>query len=477
MNLKELLADDKLPGIELKGLSEHTLEVEPEFGFISVAANDEALLAYADAAVERGANAVLCPAERASALADCPVPVVGVDDLDRRRGELAAKFYGDPSRSLACIGVTGTNGKTSVAYHIADLSLRLGMPLGYSGTLGWGGLDALQTDVMTTANAVALQRRLALLKEAGFAGIAMEVSSHALDQRRADAVAFDVGVFTNLSRDHLDYHGTLGAYGAAKARLFEAFPLQAAVINVDDEYGRTLAASARAPVLTYGKDGDWRWQRRLVDGGSEVRWLTPHGEFEATLPVIADYALDNITAAMLALVALDQDAAAVVAALKGLQAVPGRMEMFGASGQPSVVVDYAHTPDALAKVLSALGPVCRGKLVCVVGCGGDRDRGKRPEMGAVAARADEVWLTSDNPRSESPEAIIADMQSGIAAADTSRVTSCVARATAIAGAVQGAVAGDVVLIAGKGHEDYQEIAGQRLPFDDRVEVTRALEGR
>ena len=477
MNLRELLANDDLPGVELQGLSEHTLEVEPGYGFISVAANDEMLLKHCDAAIERGANAVLCPAERVTALADCNVPVVGVDDLDRKRGDLAAKFYGDPSRSLACVGVTGTNGKTSVAYHIADLSVRLGKPLGYSGTLGWGELDALQTDVMTTANAVALQRRLALLKERGFAGIAMEVSSHALDQHRADAVAFDVGVFTNLSRDHLDYHGTLDAYGKAKARLFEAFPLQAAVINVGDEYGRTLAARTQAPVLSYGEGGDWRWQRQVVDGGSEVRWLTPLGEFEAMLPVVADYALDNITAAMLALVALDHEVEAVVAALDGLQAVPGRMEMFGASGQPSVVVDYAHTPDALAKVLAALEPVCRGKLVCVVGCGGDRDRGKRPEMGAVAAQADEVWLTSDNPRSESPDAIIADMQDGIAAADASRVTTCGARDAAIAGAVRGAAAGDVVLVAGKGHEDYQEIAGQRVPFDDRVEVTRALEGR
>ncbi len=476
MNLQALLIDDRVPSLELDGLCEHTAEVQPGFAFIGVAANDEVLKEHCRIAAEQGAVAMLCQPERAAALRNSALPVVGVTDLVARRGELAARFYEDPSSTLACIGVTGTNGKTSVAYHIADCAARLGLRMGYSGTLGWGALDQLEIDAMTTANAVALQRRLASLRERGFTGVAMEVSSHALDQRRADAVAFDVGVFTNLSRDHLDYHGTFAAYGEAKARLFEAFDIDVAVINTDDEFGRSLCQRASGRVITYGQDADWRWQRDIIDGGALVRWVTPAGDFEARVPMIAEYAIANLTAAMAALSALGHATDRVVAGLESLRAVPGRMEMFGNRGQPTVVVDYAHTPDALAKVLAALRPVCRGQLVCLVGCGGDRDRGKRPQMAAAAAAADRVWLTSDNPRSEAPEDIIADMRAGIASEQAARVETCVARDEAITAAIRDAQAGDIVLVAGKGHEDYQEIAGQRLPFDDRVEVAKALEG-
>ncbi len=476
MNLQTLLVDERAPSLELDGLCEHTAEVAPGFAFIGVAANDETLKEHCTAAARQGAVAMLCPSERAAALHDSALPVVGVADLDARRGELAARFYGDPSSALACVGVTGTNGKTSVAYHVADCAALAGLRLGYSGTLGWGALDALEMDAMTTANAVALQRRLATLRDRGFAGVAMEVSSHALDQKRADAVAFDVGVFTNLSRDHLDYHGTFEAYGEAKARLFEAFELDAAVINIDDEFGRSLSKRASGTVITYGRDAEWRWRRDVVDGGADVRWTTPVGEFEARVPMIADYAIANLTAALAALSALGHAPGEIVDRLDSVRAVPGRMEMFGEAGQPTVVVDYAHTPDALTKVLDALRAVCRGRLACVVGCGGDRDRGKRPQMAAAAATADRVWLTSDNPRSEAPEDILADMRAGLAGNQLANVVTCIERDAAIGEAIRASQAGDIVLVAGKGHEDYQEVAGQRLPFDDRVEVVKALEG-
>ena len=476
MNLQTLLADDSVPALELTGLSEHSAETQPGFAFIGVAANDAVLSEHCEAAIVQGAVVILC--DHQATLSNLrgkgiDVPIVQVSDLARARGSLAAKFYADPSAAQTCIAITGTNGKTSVAYHLADLSTRLGVPMGYSGTLGWGCLDDLQGGDMTTGNAVALQRQLADMRDSGLVAAAMEVSSHALAQHRADAVHFDIAIFTNLSRDHLDYHGTLDAYGAAKQKLFTDWPIRAAIINVDDEFGASMAARCQAPVVTYGDSGQWSWQASQLDNGLAVEWQTPAGRYDIRLPVVADYAIANITAAMAALVALEHAPDEVFASLEGLRWVPGRMEVVGdAITRPTVVVDYAHTPDALTKVLAALRPFCQGKLVCVVGCGGDRDVGKRPLMGAAAvAGADLVWLTSDNPRSEPAAAIVADMRKGI---QTGTVYECLDRAEAIRQAICQAEPVDVVLVAGKGHEAFQEIDGQRLPFDDRHVVADVL---
>ena len=478
MNLQLLLDDPSLPAIDLAGLSEHSAQVRQRFAFIGVAANDDSLLSHCMSAVAQGAAAVLVDARDFRLPESISVPLIQVPDLASRRGALAAKFYADPSANLACVGVTGTNGKTSVAYHIADLSTRLGVPMGYCGTLGWGSLDALQGGEMTTANAVALQRQLAAMRQQGMQGAVLEVSSHALDQNRARAVHFDYAVFTNLSRDHLDYHGTIEAYAAAKTKLFVDWPLRAAVINVDDEFGAQLARHNRGQTVTYGEGGDWQWHSETVAGGLNVYWQTPQGAFQQHLNVVADYAVANITAAMATLACMGHGIDQVMAQLPFMQGVPGRMEVLG--GQPNmplVVVDYAHTPDAVAKALAALKTYCRGKLVCVIGCGGDRDKGKRPQMGQCAAEtADVAWFTADNPRSEAAADIIDDMQAGLSAAARKKVRVCADRAQAIREAIAASGSDDVVLVAGKGHETVQEIDGQRMPFDDRRVVTQVLEG-
>jgi len=477
MKLRALLNDAALPDIDLVGLSEHTAEVMPEYAFIGVAANDETLRAHCLDAVQHGAVALLVDAPGSRLAEELSVPVIQVPDLAAQRGTLAAAFYADPSADLTCVGVTGTNGKTSVAYHIADLGARLGTPMGYCGTLGWGPITALQGGEMTTANAVALQRQLAAMHKQGMRGVALEVSSHALDQGRARAVQFDYGVFTNLSRDHLDYHGSFAAYAQAKAKLFGQWPLQAAVINVADEFGAQLAAEHADVTVTYGRGGDWQWQTRPCSDGLEVTWRSPHGDFRQRLQVVADYAVANLTAAMATMVAMGHEADAVAEQLPRLQGVPGRMEVLaGRAGTPLVVVDYAHTPDALDKVLAALREYCRGRLVCVIGCGGDRDRGKRPEMGNHAAvAADVAWFTADNPRSEAVADIIDDMQRDLSSGAAAKVRVCADRAQAIRQAIRNAGPEDVVLVAGKGHEDYQEISGERVPFDDRRVAAQVLE--
>jgi len=476
MNLQNLLEHPQLASVVLQGLCEHTSEVQPDYGFVGIAEDDEALQAHCEHAVRQGAVALFMDSPEINWSQDIGVPVIQVPHLAKIRGELAAAFYADPSAQLTCVGVTGTNGKTSVAYHVADLGARLGMAMGYCGTLGWGELGELLPSNLTTPNSIALQRQLATLRDQGCAGVALEVSSHALDQGRAQAVGFDYGVFTNLTRDHLDYHGSVKAYGEAKARLFLEWPLQAAVINIEDPFGCRLAARTAAPVITYGQGGDWQWTSRPVKAGREVRWHTPEGAFEAILPVVADFAIANLTAAAATLVAMGYSVDHVIAQLSHLEGVPGRMEVFSAGEHaPQVVVDYAHTPDALSKVLTALQSDAVGKLVCVVGCGGNRDQGKRPEMGRNAATlADVTWFTADNPRHENVETIIAEMRSTLTPEMLADTHVCLDRAEAIRQAIINAEAHDVVLIAGKGHEAFQEIGDRRVPFDDRKIVAHTL---
>ncbi len=481
MNLQTLLDDTSVPSLELTGLCEHSAEVRDGFGFCAVSRAAAQVAEHCREADRRGAAALLWDAglglQELKALQELQAPNVAVQDLVQQRGRLAARFYAEPSAALTCIGVTGTNGKTSTAYHLADLLELCGAPCGYIGTLGSGRLTDLVSAGMTTPNPVALQRLLAAARDAGAVAAALEVSSHALDQDRAAEVAFDAAVFTNISRDHLDYHGSMANYQRAKARLFTRQPLRAAVINVDDAFGRQLVSRSRGQVVTYGRGGDWQWQMQLRAHGAEVAWRTPHGNFTSHLQVVAEYAVANITAAAAAAVALGHPFSRVMAGLDKLRGVPGRMEVVSGTGQrePMVVVDYAHTPDALQKVLSALRHR-GGQLICVVGCGGDRDAGKRPIMGQVAARlADTLWLTSDNPRSEDPAAIIRDMRGGTGSGKA-RVFECVDRGQAIAEAISAAAAGDTVVIAGKGHEDYQEIGGARLDFDDRRAAREVLRG-
>jgi UDP-N-acetylmuramoyl-L-alanyl-D-glutamate--2,6-diaminopimelate ligase len=414
------------------------------------------------------------------------VPLIGVAGLGHQLGNIAARFYGDPSRDMMVVGITGTNGKTSCSHYLAQSLIRDGAPCGVIGTLGYGAYGALHPGSHTTPEAVTLQGELAALRAAGIKRVVMEVSSHALEQERTQGVAFDGAIFTNLTRDHLDYHGDLTAYAQAKRKLFLVPGLCYAAINHDDDFGRELLANLARPTVAvrYGLGDEVRRADggRYVHGavvrrdlaGMELQISSSWSEGRLRTALLGQFNASNLLAVLSMLLLMELPLADALARLANLRAVPGRMERFGGGGsQPLVIVDYAHTPDALKQVLQTLRPHCAGRLWCVFGCGGDRDRGKRPLMGAAAERyADRVVVTSDNPRHEDPQAIIDQILAGIGRAGAAdRVPD---RAQALRLAVAEARPGDVVLVAGKGHEDYQQIGDQRLPFSDRDLVRRLL---
>jgi len=430
-------------------------------------------------ALQRGAAAVAYEVEGATVLPITDVPLIPVKGLAAQLSDIAGRFYGDPSRQLNLVGVTGTNGKTSVSQLIAQALDLLGQHCGILGTLGTGFHGALQSGMLTTPDPIAVQASLADLKKAGAKAVAMEVSSHGLDQGRVTALAFDVAVFTNLSRDHLDYHGSMQAYGAAKARLFKWVDLSCRVINIDDEFGRRLAAEEHeSRLLTYSQEDPGAYlycrESQFSDDGVRATLVTPQGEHHLRASLLGRFNLSNLLAAVGALLGLDYPLDEILRVLPQLEGPTGRMQRLGGGARPLVVVDYAHTPDALEKVLLALRPHAKGRLLCLFGCGGDRDRGKRPLMAEVVERlADGVLVTDDNPRTEDPARIFDDIRTGFVAADKVRFVA--GRGPAIAELIAGASADDVIVLAGKGHEDYQEINGERHDFSDLVEATKALD--
>lgn len=438
--------------------------------------------AYIADAIAREAAAVAYEAEGAPPLAEAAATVlVPVKGLQAQLSAIAGRFYGDPSRSLELVGVTGTNGKTSVSQLVAQALDLLGTRCGLIGTLGIGFYDDLQCGRHTTPDPLAVQAELARLKQAGARAVAMEVSSHGLDQGRVEALDFDVAVFTNLSRDHLDYHGDMAAYGEAKARLFAWPGLCCRVINLDDPFGRELAArEAPSRLIGYSLDDPaatlYCAEAEFGEDGVRARLVTAQGDGLLVSPLLGRFNLSNLLAVVGALMGLGHPLDEILRVLPQLQGPAGRMQRLGGGTQPLVVVDYAHTPDALEKVLDALRPHARGRLLCLFGCGGERDRGKRPLMAAVAeSRADAVWVTDDNPRGEPAEQILADIRAGFA--NPAAVTFMPGRAAAIQALIAAAAPEDVVLLAGKGHEDYQEIAGVRQPFSDIEQAARALAAR
>ncbi|MDA8093606.1 MAG: UDP-N-acetylmuramoyl-L-alanyl-D-glutamate--2,6-diaminopimelate ligase [Betaproteobacteria bacterium] len=431
-------------------------------------------------AIARGANAVIWDSRGFAWDPLWTVPNVGIADLRARAGFIAAQVYGDPSARLWMIGVTGTNGKTSCAHWLAQALGQAGRRTAVLGTLGNGFPDALVAATHTTPEAVALQRELRRLEEAGAQAVAMEVSSHALAQGRVHGVAFDVAILTNLSRDHLDYHGDMASYARAKAGLFQWETLKAAVLNADDPFGRELRdrIAAGVKVLNYGF-GEGEVQGRLVRMGPEgiaMEVITPWGRGLLESRLLGRFNAANLLATAAGCLASDMPFDQVLETLARITPVPGRMQCLGGGDRPLVVVDYAHTPDALEKVLEALRGVMPGdaRLIALFGCGGERDRGKRPLMGAVASRlADEVVVTNDNPRHEAPGDIIADILAGLQG--NHRVIAD--RAEAILYAIERARPADIVLLAGKGHEPYQDIAGTRWPFSDLDVAARVLDNR
>ena len=441
----------------------------------------------ADAAA-RGAAALLWEDGDGFAAPALAVPGFGVRGLRELAGHLAHELHGRPSQALWLAGVTGTNGKTTVSQMLARALGELGARCGIVGTLGCGFPDALEEGLNTTPDALELQRWFARFRDQGAVAAAMEVSSIGLDQGRVNGAQFDVAIFTNLSRDHLDYHGTMEAYAEAKARLFERPELAACVINIDDPWGlalaRRLVAEGRAVIACtlYAANADAVPGARVLradrlqaaPAGLRFTLVWDGCEAEISVRMVAHFNVSNLIAVAGALLARGIAFDELPPVLGRLSPPQGRMQLVGGVCEPLVVIDYAHSPDALAKVLEALrGTVHsrRGRLTCVFGCGGDRDPGKRPLMGEIAsAIADRVVITSDNPRSEDPQRIVEAIAAGAGPA-AERVVD---RAQAIARAVAEAQADDVVLIAGKGHEPYQEILGKRLPFSDLEQAKRAL---
>jgi UDP-N-acetylmuramoyl-L-alanyl-D-glutamate--2,6-diaminopimelate ligase len=428
-------------------------------------------------AIAAGARAVIWDSDDFVWPQHWNIPNLGVKALRTVAGEIAAYVAGEPANALWMIGVTGTNGKTSCSHWIAQALNDVGRPTAVIGTLGHGFPGALTGITNTTPDALALHRLLACYRDQQASCVALEVSSHGLTQDRLSGARFDVALFTNLTRDHLDYHGNMDSYGAAKARLFDWPGLQCAVINVDDAFGRGLVARLSrscVKVLTYGLAGGAISGHRLDlhRFGLDLEIRTPWGGGFVRSPLMGTYNAANLLGVLGVLLASDVPLDKALTALTRLQAVSGRMQALGGGARPLVVVDYAHTPDALEQVLTALrAHGAEGELICVFGCGGERDPGKRPLMGAVASRlADRVVITSDNPRSEDPAAIIA----GIAAGTRPPFVIESDRARAIATAIMSAAPGDVVLIAGKGHETYQDIAGVRHQFSDVETASKCL---
>jgi UDP-N-acetylmuramoyl-L-alanyl-D-glutamate--2,6-diaminopimelate ligase len=488
-NLRQLLAGlAELPrDVAISDLTQDGRAARPGSAFLAVRGTQEHGLKFAPQAVANGACAVLWEPAPAAVVPDLPsdIVVAPVAHLREHASAIADRFFDAPSADLSLVGITGTNGKTTCAYLLAQALEGAGRRAAYMGTIGIGRPGALAASALTTGDAVTVQRTLAELRAGGASDVAMEVSSHALDQSRVAAVRFRTAAFTNLTRDHLDYHGTMDSYGAAKARLFTREHLKSRVINVDDAFGRQLAIDPRGRgrlVVTCrghqsrvrNHDGFVRAMHvSLSTQGIELEFDSSWGTGALTCPLVGDFNVDNLLTVIAILLDWDLPLDAVLRTMSRVQAAPGRMETFGGTGAPLAVVDYAHTPDALQKALGAARAHTRGKLIVVFGCGGDRDPGKRAIMGGIAAElADDIVITDDNPRTESPEAIAAGVSAGIPAGKAYRVQ--LDRARAIREAIEQAREQDVVLIAGKGHEDYQIYGQERRPFSDQKVVAAIL---
>jgi UDP-N-acetylmuramoyl-L-alanyl-D-glutamate--2,6-diaminopimelate ligase len=449
-------------------------------------------LQYIEQALQAGVAAVVWePSRRFMELppplaeARGSVPAFAIEGLGNQIGVIADRFYGHPSQRLHVIGVTGTDGKTSCSQFLAKcLDGRRGR-CGVIGTLGYGLYGELTAPTHTTPDAIRVHRLLAEMADGGARYVVMEVSSHGLEQGRAAGVAFDIAVLTNLSRDHLDYHGDTAAYARAKRRLFEMPGLRMAVLNLDDGFGRELLQTLPPSVARtgYGFHGFDDISTPQVLGselhlhhdGFSLQVSSPWGSGSVQSTLLGGFNASNVLAVLTVLLVGGLPFDEACSAVQSLSTVPGRMERFGGDGRPTVVVDYAHTPEALRHVLEALRGHVAGELWCVFGCGGDRDRGKRALMGGVAEQlADRVVVTDDNPRHEDPQAIVADILSGMQEPDRARVLRD--RGTAIRAAVEAAAPQDLVLVAGKGHETLQLVGDQRLPFSDREQVRRLVGG-
>jgi UDP-N-acetylmuramoyl-L-alanyl-D-glutamate--2,6-diaminopimelate ligase len=478
IRLSELL--ESVPGkrenfrdAEVRGVTCDSRQVLPGSLFVAVPGCKLDGAAFVDEAIRRGAGAIV--AEKP--MAGCPVPVVVVPDARAAVADLSARFYGDPTRKMNVIGITGTNGKTTTTYLLRSILEAAGEKVGLLGTIQYSVGPKLLPSENTTPGADTLQRYFAEMHAAGCKSAAMEVSSHALDQGRVRGVNFAAAIFSNLTRDHMDYHPTFEHYRDAKGRLFEMLsPKSVAALNADDEVSDVYADRTHAHVVTYGLHRKSEIMGKVELGtfnGTRLRLKLGTEEMVVHSRLIGTHNVYNILSAAACTWAMGYDLDHIKAGIENLTAVPGRLEPVDGGQEFPVLVDYAHTDDALRNVLTCLRPLVRGRLFVVFGCGGDRDRGKRPKMGRVASEmADKVILTSDNPRSEGPMAILGDIAAGIE--DKGKYLIEPDRRSAIKLAFSMAQKDDVVLIAGKGHENYQIVKDKKEAFDDRQVAREVL---
>jgi UDP-N-acetylmuramoyl-L-alanyl-D-glutamate--2,6-diaminopimelate ligase len=490
--LNNLIKDFSSIGVDpdccIEAMTHDSRLVQPGTLFVAIPGLKQDGRHYISKALSQGARAVLYDTKGgfipAKELQTSAIPLIGIDQLNEKLGLIASRFYQHPSQNMTVIGVTGTNGKTSISQFIAQALNRQHQNCAVIGTLGKGFLPYLEATGFTTPDPINLQKDLAHYSSQGARYVSMEVSSHSLEQKRVAGIKFDTAIFTNLTRDHLDYHQTMKQYGAAKARLFQLAELKNCIYNADDAFGLELLSQhpSWANRLIYSTNPNLKQDSpsviakeiRATKEGFQIKVCTPWGEAQIQSCLLGQFNISNLLAVLCVLGTLDFSLAEIVKALEELQPVAGRMQAFGGSlGKPLVIVDYAHTPDALKQVLSALREHHPRKLWSVFGCGGDRDRGKRPQMGAISAEyADCSVLTNDNPRSENPETIIQEIRAGISLAHPVKIE--LDRAAAIAYAIQHAGPDDIVLIAGKGHETEQIIGKTILPFSDATSVQNFL---
>jgi len=481
---------DTVPDIDILNIASNSRAVLENTLFIALAGINSHAIDFAIDAVKSGAVAILYDAgdeycQRRVPLLSKQVSThwIGIEGLDRVNGEIVSRFYGEPGKSLKIIGVTGTDGKTSVTHLLTQALVQLGKRTASIGTLGYGIGNELQPTTHTTPDTVTLQTYLHEFQRQNCEYVVMEVSSHALEQYRVSGCHFDIAVLTNLGRDHLDYHGDMAQYAAAKARLFRDFDLTARVLNADDELGRSLSEELEAEgMIRYSRlasDKDasaevYLLHSEVTDRGLDIKIATPLGEIQASTALMGQFNIDNTLACISTLIALGLEHGQIQWAVNGLQPIPGRMEKFKAnSNTATAVIDFAHTEQALRACLTTSREHTRGKLWCVFGCGGDRDQGKRKGMGRAAEElADRIIITDDNPRTEPAENIVAEIIEGLSEPDKACVVHN--RQAAIEYALTEAAPDDLVVIAGKGHELEQIVGHQRFPFSDRHVVQRFL---
>ncbi|WP_413943313.1 UDP-N-acetylmuramoyl-L-alanyl-D-glutamate--2,6-diaminopimelate ligase [Bdellovibrio sp. HCB-162] len=485
------LPEESLPqDVELSGIFNDARLVVPGSVFVAIRGSKLDGHSFIHDAIAKGAAALVVE-DRGTVPTEFSGFVLQVPNTREALDILASRFYLDPGQELFCVGVTGTNGKTSVTYMTEAILNEGRIPTGVIGTVNHHLGEKVWPSEMTTPDPIFLQRRLREFRSEGAMAVAMEVSSHALDQKRVDSVPFNTVIFTNLTRDHLDYHGTMDHYLEAKQRLFtdllwktEKRPCYA-IINTADKYGRRLRVADPAVLWTYGaSDSDIRYEILKMDFAlTHFKVQTPMGEGEVHLPMSGVHNVMNALAALGAGLSAGLPLPVCISALNKFTGVPGRLQSVANNQNLSIFVDYAHSPDALENVLTAIRSVreslkSSARIWTIFGCGGDRDKGKRPLMAQMSLKySDQVVITSDNPRTEDPQAIIQDILAGVAGADKAKTSVIVDRKEAIHQTIQKAQPGDVILIAGKGHEDYQIIGKDKFPFSDVKVAEEALQGR